>query len=301
MLLLMMAAAQAASVPPPVVVTPRAIPGPPPPPLIRTIPEPQRLRERPSRELFERAVQPSSRLPLPLLFNAADYPATALRAAKEGTTAVAVTINPEGRVDGCFVESSAGDASLDSATCRILGSRARFEPARNAQGQPVPSAMTVRIRWQLPPNSRIPITAWQMRSTATLAANGQLLSCSEEMEGITRPPIPGCRGFANNMPVGQLGTGSGPARIQFDVRLVPGAVSVSQLPKADGEVLLRTAAHLRIGTDGQVLSCDIIEHGGLLMFANRRPVDCRTVFRGPYARPDMPTEVTTLVSFTRLK
>jgi TonB family protein len=78
---------------------------------------------------------------LATLFSDEDYPAVALRNHEEGTVEVRLDVGPAGRVSECTVIGSSGSAALDSATCRILTSRARL-PA----GIPV----TTKIRWSIP-------------------------------------------------------------------------------------------------------------------------------------------------------
>ena len=58
-------------------------------------------------------------------------------------------LDPTGRVSACTVVESSGSASLDKATCTILSSRARFEPARDANGRAVQDTYTQKIVWQL--------------------------------------------------------------------------------------------------------------------------------------------------------
>jgi protein TonB len=125
--------------PPPMIVTPVApppqitvAPPKPPPPPVRRI-EPARAKGN-----------------LPALFSTDDYPASALRNEEAGTTTVRLDIGPDGRVSACTITGSSGSSALDSATCRILRSRARFSPATDSSGAKVSDSMTQRIRWQIP-------------------------------------------------------------------------------------------------------------------------------------------------------
>ena len=45
-------------------------------------------------------------------------------------------IGPDGRVSDCVVTSSTADPPTDRIICRIMRTRARFSPARNADGEP---------------------------------------------------------------------------------------------------------------------------------------------------------------------
>lgn len=78
-----------------------------------------------------------------------DYPAEALAANAQGTTKVQLEISKEGRVSGCSILESSGNAALDSRTCAILKERARFTPARNNRGEAVPDIYVQRITWAL--------------------------------------------------------------------------------------------------------------------------------------------------------
>lgn len=86
----------------------------------------------------------------PALVTIADYPPSARRAGEEGTVGFALDITADGRVSACTIEASSGSAALDAATCRIMRSRARFEPARDSGGQPIPDHLQSHIRWILP-------------------------------------------------------------------------------------------------------------------------------------------------------
>lgn len=79
-----------------------------------------------------------------------DYPTSALRREQEGRVAISFTVAPSGRVSECHVTASSGVPVLDRASCDLLVRRARYRPARDAQGCPVPATLTHRIRWQIP-------------------------------------------------------------------------------------------------------------------------------------------------------
>lgn len=120
--------------PPPVIAPPPSPPrppAPPPPPVVRTVP-PQ-----------------SASGNLQGLFGPDDYPSQAIANDEQGTVTVSLQIGPTGRVTGCNPTGSSGSRSLDSATCRILRSRAKFTPARDNRGQPTTGTFTQRITWRL--------------------------------------------------------------------------------------------------------------------------------------------------------
>jgi len=80
-----------------------------------------------------------------------DYPAAASRARVGGEVEVRFTIQPTGRVSGCRVTRSSGDAALDATTCRLIQERFRFKPATDAAGDAIASAYGWRQSWWLEP------------------------------------------------------------------------------------------------------------------------------------------------------
>jgi TonB family protein len=83
-------------------------------------------------------------------FSTDDYPADAIRNNEQGTVSFRLTVSRRGRVADCHIVHSSDSITLDRATCGILEDRARFTPARNAEGKRVPDEYTGRIRWELP-------------------------------------------------------------------------------------------------------------------------------------------------------
>jgi protein TonB len=79
-----------------------------------------------------------------------DYPPGALREGVTGTVGISVAIGIDGRVQGCEVTKSSGNAQLDDTTCRLYARRARFKPGLDAEGKPVAAHFADRIRWELP-------------------------------------------------------------------------------------------------------------------------------------------------------
>ena len=65
----------------------------------------------------------------------------------QGRVFFELVVSPQGRVTACRVERSSGSAALDDKTCQIMLRRARFSPARDAQGAPVEDRATASIGW----------------------------------------------------------------------------------------------------------------------------------------------------------
>lgn len=102
------------------------------------------------------AAQPSAEIAEPAeadlvrLFSADDYPQAAIRREEQGTVAFKLAIDARGRVSSCTIVRSSGSAALDKASCSILSRRARFDPARDTEGQAIADTYEGRIRWELP-------------------------------------------------------------------------------------------------------------------------------------------------------
>lgn len=78
------------------------------------------------------------------------YPAQALRAGAEGRASVSLSVSATGKVTDCRVVSGTGNAALDAATCRLATRNGRFEPARDAAGNPVATQMRLPpVVWRI--------------------------------------------------------------------------------------------------------------------------------------------------------
>jgi protein TonB len=83
-----------------------------------------------------------------------DYPRAAKRVGAAGTVLVRYTVGTDGRPSGCTVTQSSGNEDLDQVTCRLIERRFRYEPARDARGNPVPDTVTGRHIWWTEPRRR---------------------------------------------------------------------------------------------------------------------------------------------------
>lgn len=83
-----------------------------------------------------------------------DYPGRRSRRVVE-SVGVRFLVGSDGRVSGCTVTRSSGNARLDSVTCRLIEQRFRYRPARDANGAPVGSVFSTTFDW-IPPEVRRP-------------------------------------------------------------------------------------------------------------------------------------------------
>lgn len=72
-------------------------------------------------------------------FSPADYPMSSVENHESGTVRFWIEVSAQGRVTDCHIVQSSGSAALDAATCRVMRERARYAPARDANGRPVAS------------------------------------------------------------------------------------------------------------------------------------------------------------------
>lgn len=78
-----------------------------------------------------------------------DYPADSLRAGEEGTSVTRFQVGANGRVERCDIIKSSGFSGLDLQTCRIIATRSRYEPARDAAGKAVAATLPFTIAWRI--------------------------------------------------------------------------------------------------------------------------------------------------------
>lgn len=109
-----------------------------------------------------------ARIDLAEYFSASRYPPAALYNREEGTVRFEVVVRPDGRAESCRIVGSSGSPTLDEGTCAIMTERARFTPARDAEGRRVTDLFAARIAWELPPVA--PLPAERARARANLAS-----------------------------------------------------------------------------------------------------------------------------------
>ena len=79
-----------------------------------------------------------------------DYPSRALSQEREGTTSFRVTVGSDGKVSDCQVTGSSGHGDLDAATCSNVKRRARFDAAKDKDGNPTSGSYANRVTWRIP-------------------------------------------------------------------------------------------------------------------------------------------------------
>ncbi len=81
---------------------------------------------------------------------AADYPADALSRGQQAIVHFRLTVNEQGRVTGCRIQRATYGESFQTAVCNAFMRRARFEPALDAEGNPIQSYFLCTVRFVMP-------------------------------------------------------------------------------------------------------------------------------------------------------
>ena len=192
------------------------------------------------------------------LISADDYPADARQAGVQGTTGFKLTVGPDGLVTDCTILQSSGSASLDAASCRLMRSRARFEPARDKEGRPTSDVVTTRIAWRLPPRLIPDLVVTRF----ALGANGLPRNCSLEArlgERVQTQSAPDC---GPRPPSGawladlRKEAAGAPTNVRVEIRLIRDAAAPWPTIEQSGRrVVARELARLRVGAGGRILGC----------------------------------------------
>jgi TonB family protein len=194
--------------------------------------------------------------PLQALFTAEDYPARAARRGIEGTVGFRIEVDSTGGATNCQIISTSGNADLDQAACNVILQRARFRPALDHLGRPMPDSLSARIVWRLDGTSPY----WSFER--------------EQMVMTIRwsDPDPVCLETVNGEPMGQMGASEcnemfGPimlavrdGRGAFEVTIVdtltPSGQSQMSAEAANyGELVWAAEVELAIAPNGHVDSC----------------------------------------------
>jgi periplasmic protein TonB len=79
-----------------------------------------------------------------------DYRSSWIRQEMTGTARFRLEIAANGAVSSCTITGSTGHPALDEATCGLISRRAKFQPARGSDGEPVAGSYSSAVRWILP-------------------------------------------------------------------------------------------------------------------------------------------------------
>jgi TonB family protein len=193
-----------------------------------------------------------------------DYPPAALRHEREGVADFELDVDESGLPGACRVTYSSGEAALDEATCRVAA-RARFEPARDAAGNPIVSKFASRIAWQIG-GPRLHDRG-VILTTMDATADGVITHCDTSVQGQVPPSILAeMRSICDEhvMPARSPGRRLAPryktmrTRVAYDLDAGP----VEDLDPALGNVLYRRVADISVDKKGRQLGCTLVAGTG---------------------------------------
>ncbi len=191
-------------------------------------------------------------------FTADDYPLAALRRHSEGVVGFRLTIDAEGAVSGCVVESSSGDPDLDRVTCEILRSRPHYYPARDADGRAVAGSDTGRVTWRLPPEPSRPepLTLATSELQGMIRMNGPQLACRTAVNGNAGGPtvVPLCSLLvgADGFNILRRTVAGTEFTVTLSIRL---GNAGPPIPAARDAPIFTAAATVTVRPDGSVSAC----------------------------------------------
>ncbi len=202
--------------------------------------------------------------PLVELFSADDYPMEALHRGLEGRVHVRFRVGADGRVRDCKAATSSGHAVLDRATCALLTERARYRPARNAQGEAVSDTINTHVRWVLPDPSQIPFQREHL--VFRMARAGGATTCSLTINDTAiQPDVDACDYIFGPM-ARLIDSASHMSETELTLSQVFEPLSEARPEPAldmPGERLLRFEADIEIAADGTVMCTTRSIDGGL--------------------------------------
>jgi TonB family protein len=79
-----------------------------------------------------------------------DYPVSAVISRDQGETHALIDVGVDGQASNCRIIRSSGHEQLDKTTCMVVTERARYEPARNSNGEFIRAPLYLTFRWEMP-------------------------------------------------------------------------------------------------------------------------------------------------------
>ena len=170
-----------------------------------------------------------------------DFPADVRASSSPATAQFTLDITPEGRVGNCTPGRSSGYPAFDEAACRIMQQRARFTPARDRAGNPVPDRHWGHINYEgvLPP-------------PVIVAVPGEAAPNSTP---VSAPRLSATRGA---VPAGPPQSSAQPTRPLQSLISADDYPAEALRNRQDG----RTSYRLAIGPDGRVTGCVVLGSSG---------------------------------------
>jgi TonB family protein len=194
--------------------------------------------------------------PLNQLFSSADYPLRARRHRLEGTVQFRLEIDSEGNIASCDIVGSSGSPALDAATCRVVRERARFSPAVDSRGQPLPDTVNATVHWRMT-DIEPPMRFARERAVTTISWSEPDPICTEVYNGepMGRLSASECMSDYYSLATAVRDTRGG---LEFAVltEIIPDGDSASGTGLQDhGERVWFEEVELTVAPDGRISDC----------------------------------------------
>lgn len=107
-----------------------------------------------------------------------DYPSVSLRDDQEGTVGFVLLVDPQGVPASCKVTQTSQFEQLDTQTCNLLMRRARFVPARDAQGSPVDGSYRSSVLWVIEESEPQEMASAEVLANFVIGTDGKQRECT---------------------------------------------------------------------------------------------------------------------------
>ena len=97
------------------------------------------------------AAQLSAPIPKEVWFKNSDTPLAELSKMGAARVLIRITVDPSGALLSCDVEESSGNNPVDERACKVTRQRARFSPARSAEGTATYGVLRLPVLWLMSP------------------------------------------------------------------------------------------------------------------------------------------------------
>ena len=194
---------------------------------------------------------------------AADYPPAAILAGEEGIVGFRLGVDEQGRTVACTITQSSGSALLDGTTCRLMTLRARFQPAKDAEGKAVASAFQSRTKWVIPQFR--PPSPGLLVTTVSVSPNGTVEKCTAQASGDVPPMAEDMSCHALAQPAQALMLKSQAVTyktLRSAIAVSVGARKYTIDGSGWGTLILRRAHEMEMSPTGKPLRCTAIASVG---------------------------------------
>jgi len=199
--------------------------------------------------------------PLVQLISNSDYPVDAIMRDAEGRTRFELAIDQQGMPYACRILEPAKEPSLNRVTCDIFMARARFRPAVDASGRPVPDTYESVVEWRLPEEvadltpfepSRTVVRAY---STLEGVTHCEMREDDHVWPRLTRDQ---CLTLAGREIIDSAESSELPGVLTMVTAFSPDGHTPEKDPETYGLLSLEAIAAVRISSEGTVTYCQTV-------------------------------------------